>query len=195
MKFIGLTGGIGSGKSTVAQIFMDLGVAVYNSDTRAKGLMETSETLKKAIQKLLGEEAYVGQRLNKTYISNRIFNDKTLLEQLNAIVHPAVRTDFLAWAEQPKMPYVIQEAAIIFEIGSQNFYDQVILVTAPENIRIKRIMERDRLSTEESIQARMRNQWSDSKKAAIANYCIENVNLKKTKNQVLQIHHNLLNTP
>ncbi len=131
---VGLTGGIGSGKTTVAQFFMALGVPVYNSDTEAKRLMETSEELKSAIKGILGEEAYDEQRLNKTHISQLVFNDRKLLNKLNGIVHPAVRTDFSTWAEQQKAPYVIQETALIFEIGSADFYDKIILVTAPETL-------------------------------------------------------------
>lgn len=189
---VGLTGGIGSGKTTVAQFFTALGVPVYNSDTEAKRLMETSDGLKNAIKMILGEEAYQDQRLNKTYISQKIFNDSPLLNKLNKIVHPAVRTDFLAWAEQQKASYVIQEAAIIFEIGSEDFYDNIILVTAPETLRIDRIMEREPNNTPESIRARMRNQWSDSLKIDASHYIIENLDLEKTESQVLKVHRNLL---
>lgn len=189
---VGLTGGIGSGKTTVAQFFTALGIPVYNSDTEAKKLMETSHKVKNAIKRLLGEEAYQGQSLNKTYISQQVFKDRPLLDKLNGIVHPAVRTDFLAWAEQQNAPYVIQEAALIFEIGSEDFYDMIILVTAPETIRIDRIMERDPDSTSENIKARMRNQWSDSQKTDASDYIIENLDLEKTESQVLKVHRALL---
>lgn len=190
--FIGLTGGIGSGKTTVAQFFKALGVPVYNSDNEAKKLMETSHKVKTGIKNLLGEEAYSGQRLNKTYVSQRVFNNRPLLQKLNGIVHPAVRSHFLAWAKKQNAPYVIQEAAIIFEIGSEDFYDKIILVTAPETLRIDRIMERDPDSTPERIQARMRNQWSDSQKIALSDYIIENCDLAETESQVLQLHRSLL---
>ncbi|HET8735379.1 MAG TPA: dephospho-CoA kinase [Pricia sp.] len=192
MMFIGLTGGIGSGKTTVAQFFKALGVPVYNSDNEAKKLMETSHKVKTGIKNLLGEEAYSGQRLNKTYVSQRVFNNRPLLQKLNGIVHPAVRSHFLAWAKKQNAPYVIQEAAIIFEIGSEDFYDKIILVTAPETLRIDRIMERDPDSTPERIQARMRNQWSDSQKIALSDYIIENCDLAETESQVLQLHRSLL---
>ncbi len=192
MKYVGLTGGIGSGKTTVGKIFAQLGVPVYNSDKQAKQLMETSQELKKALKKLFGEAAYNDENLNKTFISEQVFNDKSLLEKLNALVHPAVRTHFLEWAKQQKAAYVIQEAAIIFEMGSQDFYDKIILVTAPENIRIDRILERDSQNSPATIKARMQNQWKDARKIDTSDYVIENLDLKTTELQVLEIHRALL---
>jgi len=192
MKYVGLTGGIGSGKTTVGKMFTELGVPVYNSDDQAKQLMETSKTVKKALKTLLGEAAYKDKRLNKTFISEQVFNDKSLLGKLNSIVHPAVRTHFLAWSKQQKAPYVIQEAAIIFEIGSQDFYDKTILVTAPENLRIERIMDRDPQSSPTAIKARMQNQWEDARKIDASDYVIENLDLKTTERQVLNIHRAIL---
>jgi len=192
MKYVGLTGGIGSGKTTVGRMFSELGVPVYNSDNHAKQLMETSKTVKKALKTLLGEAAYKNKRLNKTFISEQIFNDKSLLGKLNSIVHPAVRTHFLAWSKQQKAPYVIQEAAIIFEIGSQDFYDKTILVTAPENLRIERIMDRDPQSSLTAIKARMQNQWEAALKIDASDYVIENLDLKTTQRQVLNIHRAIL---
>lgn len=192
MKYVGLTGGIGSGKTTVGKMFTELGVPVYNSDDQAKQLMETSKTVKKALKTLLGEAAYKDKRLNKTFISEQVFNDKSLLGKLNSIVHPAVRTHFLAWSKQQKAPYVIQEAAIIFEIGSQDFYDKTILVRAPENLRIERIMARDPQSSPTAIKARMQNQWEDARKIDTSDYVIENLDLKTTRRQVLNIHRAIL---
>lgn len=192
MKYVGLTGGIGSGKTTVGKMFSELGVPVYNSDDQAKQLMETSKTVKKALKTLLGEAAYKNKRLNKTFISEQVFNDKSLLGKLNSIVHPAVRTHFLAWSKQQKAPYVIQEAAIIFEIGSQDFYDKTILVRAPENLRIERIMARDPQSSPTAIKARMQNQWEDARKIDTSDYVIENLDLKTTRRQVLNIHRAIL---
>ncbi|WP_373518908.1 dephospho-CoA kinase [Pricia sp.] len=192
MKYVGLTGGIGSGKTTVAKMFAELGVPVYNSDDQAKKLMETSKAVKKALKKLLGEAAYSGERLNKTFISEQVFTDKSLLGKLNSIVHPAVRTHFSAWSKLQKTAYVIQEAAIIFEVGSQDFYDKIILVTAPENLRIERIMDRDPQSSPTTIKARMQNQWEDARKIDASDYIIENLDLKTTKRQVLNIHRALV---
>ncbi len=192
MKYVGLTGGIGSGKTTVGRMFAELGVPVYNSDEQAKQLMESSTTLKKSLKTLLGEAAYRGGSLNKTFISERVFNDKPLLNTMNSIVHPAVRKHFLAWSKQQKAPYVIQEAAIIFEIGSQDFYDKIILVTAPENLRIHRVMDRNPKNSTKAIKARMRNQWADAQKIEVSDFVIENFELKSTELQVLNIHRALL---
>ncbi len=192
MKYVGLTGGIGSGKTTVGKLFAQLGVPVYNSDKHAKQLMETSPEVKKALKTLLGEAAYNGKSLNKTFISEQVFNDKSLLEKLNALVHPAVRTHFLEWSKHQKAAYVIQEAAIIFEMGSQDFYDKVILVTAPENIRIGRILERDSQNSPATIKARMQNQWKDARKIDASDFVIENLDLKTTELKVLEIHRALL---
>lgn len=189
---VGLTGGIGSGKTTVARFFEELGVPVYYSDVEAKVLMNTSQEVKKEVKSLFGPKAYSNQRLNKTFISEQVFNDTSLLKKLNEIVHPVVRRDFLGWAKEQKAHYVIQEAAIIFETGSVGFYDKIILVTAPKTVRIDRIRERDQNSTEESIKARMRNQWNDSRKIDASDFIIENLDLEKTKSEVLKVHRALL---
>ncbi|MEM7382674.1 MAG: dephospho-CoA kinase, partial [Bacteroidota bacterium] len=157
MIIVGLTGGIGSGKTTVSNIFRSWGVPVYDSDKEARILMETSEEVVEAVKELFGSHAYRGKKLNKNYIAERVFNDKELLRQLNEIVHPAVKKHFLSWAESQNADYVIQEAAILFENGSYVNYDMMILVTAPKKERIQRIMARDG-STEDQILARMRNQ-------------------------------------
>ncbi|CAM3488719.1 dephospho-CoA kinase [Zobellia roscoffensis] len=190
---VGLTGGIGSGKTTVAKMFQELGVPCYNSDEQAKYLMQKSPQLIREIKGLLGDEAYVSGELDRAYISQQVFNNKELLEKLNAIVHPAVRRDFVNWANQQKSDYVIQEAAIIFEIGSQDFYDCIVLVTAPKEIRIDRVMKRDASSTAESIETRMKNQWDDTKKIEASNYVIQNDNIEQTKVQVLDVHRDILN--
>lgn len=193
-KFVGLTGGIGSGKTTVGQMFSQLGVPIFNSDTEAKDLMETSIDVINALKDLLGEGAYRKERLNKTYISEQIFSNKFLLDKINAIVHPAVREHFLRWSQSQNTVYVIQEAAIIFEIGSQDFYAKTILVTAPENTRIKRIKKRNVGTSSQAIKARMQNQWNDSEKIELADFIIENIDLKKTETEVLKVHTTLLNS-
>ncbi len=188
---VGLTGGIGSGKSTVAHFFRQLLVPVYDSDLEAKLLMTESEEVRLALKKLFGHEAYRGKALNKTFISDLVFRDKDKLEQLNQIVHPAVRKHFEQWAEQQKAPYVIQETALIFENGTQDHYDSIILVTAPKHTRIQRVMERDGV-TESQVQARIRNQLPDGDKTVLADYLIENIDLTKTKETVDRIHEQLL---
>jgi len=192
MRYVGLTGGIGSGKTTVARLFTELGVPVYNSDNRAKELMESSPQVKKALKALFGNQAYTGEGLNKAFISEQVFNDESLLKKLNSIVHPAVRKDFLAWTEIQDTEYVIQEAAIIFEIGTADFYDQIILVIAPENIRKERVLKRNPETSLASIEARMQNQWKDERKIDVSDYVIQNLDLKDTEQQVLDIHRDLL---
>lgn len=191
MRIVGLTGGIGSGKTTVAKLFMELGIPVYNSDSRAKELMSKSEALKNAIRELLGEDSYKNESLNKKYIADKVFTNKNLLQKLNEIVHPAVKKDFIAWAGKKKTPYVIQEAAILFENGSYKNFDRIILVKAPKLERLERIIKRDKRSKEE-ILMRMENQWKDSEKIPLSDFVIENINLEKTKLQVQKIHDQLL---
>ena len=188
---VGLTGGIGSGKTTVAGYFQELGVPVYNSDQRARELMEGDKALRSAISGLLGEEAYGEAGLDRGYIASRVFKDKALLQQLNHLVHPAVRRDFRNWAKQQKAPYVLQEAAILFENGAYKEFDRMILVTAPRELRIRRVMERDAVPRE-SVVARMANQWETSKKIPLADYVIENTDLENTRLQVGRIHDELV---
>ncbi len=191
MITVGLTGGIGSGKSTVASFFVELGVPVYNSDQEARRLMKTSKKIKKAIKSLLGKNAYNGKKLNKTYISAKIFKDRNLLHELNAIVHPAVKKDFLKWKTKQKAPYVIQETALIFENKSQDLYDQIILVVAPENERLQRIIARDGITTEQ-VQDRFNNQLSDELKSPLADHIIQNITLSETKKKVQQVNKAIL---
>ena len=191
MMVIGLTGGIGSGKTTVANMFIKLGVAVYNSDKEAKRLMKSSKKLKKAIVELLGKSAYKGKKLNKEYISDKIFNDKTLLESLNEIVHPAVRKHFLKWTKKRDALYVIQETAIIFENNTQDNYDKIILVTAPESVRIQRVAERDGLA-KDIVHIRVANQMKYEEKQRLSHYIIENTVIKKTEAKVKEVHNQLV---
>lgn len=188
---VGLTGGIGSGKSTVAQMFRDLGVPVYDSDKEAKSLMVNSPKLKSAIIDLLGDNAYTGKTLNRTYISELVFKDAGLLQKLNKIVHPAVRQHFLKWANEQSAPYVIQETALIFENGVQDNYSATILVTAPLEMRLKRVMERDGVS-KQVVLDRMTNQMDDNQKIDLAQFCIENIDLEATKEKVRRLHAKLL---
>ncbi|NER11071.1 dephospho-CoA kinase [Muriicola jejuensis] len=187
MKKVGLTGGIGSGKTTVARMFQDLGVPVYNSDAEARRLMNQDVALKEQIIGLLGKEAYREGELDRPFVAGKVFGDKKLLKSLNSIVHPAVRSDFKAWAARQDTPYVLQEAAILFENGSGADFDHMILVTAPKKVRIRRIIDRDGHS-ETAIVERMKHQWPEKRKKALADFVIENTDLQKTRNQVLRIH-------
>ena len=190
---VGLTGGIGSGKSTVAKMFKKLGVPVYNSDKKAKKLMKSSKKLRAAIKALLGDDAYDGKKLNKAYIAGKIFQDKSLLNKLNGIVHPLIREDFISWAKKQEAPYVIQEAAIIFENGLHEFYDKIILVTAPEKVRLKRVLERNGGASKADILARMGNQWQDARKIELSDHVIDNLILEDTILKVKEVHRLLLN--
>lgn len=192
MMIVGLTGGIGSGKTTVAQLFEELGVPVYNSDIEAKKLMNSSKKLRKAIKSLFGKKAYKKKKLNRALLAEKVFSDKKLLKALNSLVHPAVRKHFNSWAKEQKAPYVIQEAAIIFEQGNQDYYDKIILVTAPQEDRIRRILKRDENQDRLKIQKRIANQWPDDEKIDLSDYVIENIDLKKTQIMAKEVHKALL---
>ncbi|MEP3836661.1 MAG: dephospho-CoA kinase [Algibacter sp.] len=191
MIVVGLTGGIGSGKTTVAKEFSKLGIPVYIADNEAKALMRRSKVIKRKLKALFGEDAYLKGELNKPFIANIIFNDKSYLQKMNAIVHPKVAKHFEKWALKQTAPYVIKEVAILFENGGNKACDFVITVTAPKKIRIERLLKRDDTS-EEKIEAIMKNQWTDEEKVKHSHFVIENTNLDNTVNQVLKIHKKLL---
>ena len=193
-KIIGLTGGIGSGKSKVALRFLALGIPCYIADDRAKDLMNASAHLKEAVCKVFGSESYLDGVLNRPYIANLVFKDASALAQLNALVHPAVAQDFIEWVAVQEAPYVIKEAAILFENGGSKLCDSVILITAPEALRLKRLLERDN-STVEAIQDRMSKQWSDDRKIPLADYHIENMEWDDTVLKIDSIHQELIQTP
>ena len=188
---VGLTGGIGSGKSTVAAMFKELDVPVYNSDDRAKYLMNTSIEIKEKLIALLSDKAYENGQLNRPFIAEKVFNDSELLANLNGIVHPVVRQDFLDWVKEQDACYVIQETALLFENNSQNLYDRIIVVTAPKELRISRVLDRDN-STREQVLARINNQLDDEIKIKSSNFVIENIDLERTSSIVLQVHASIL---
>jgi dephospho-CoA kinase len=140
---------------------------------------------------LLGEETYTDEGPDRALIARRVFGNKELLEGLNSIIHPAVREDLARWLEQQQAPYIIQEAAILFENGSYENFDKMILVTAPREARIKRIMERDK-SDRASIESRMAHQWEDERKIALTDYVIDNLSLESTRSEVKRIHRQLM---
>lgn len=190
-KLVGLTGGIGSGKTTVAKYFEELGVPVYIADSEAKALMNRSKVIRRKLIALFGNEAYVENTLNRPFIAQQIFNDKKLLNAMNAIVHPKVASHFKRWVNKQDSPYVISEAAILFENGSYKKYDFIITVTAPENIRLQRVIKRDN-SNKQKVEAIMANQWSDQEKIKRSDFVIENIDLEQTKIQVRKIHKKIL---
>lgn len=191
MKIVALTGGIGSGKSTVAKMFKAWDVPVYNSDKQAKRLLNNSKKLRKRIISLLGDEAYKDKKLNKSFVASQIFENKKLLQKMNNIVHPAVRKHFLKWVKKQEAHYVIQETAIVFENGSQHNYDVIILVTAPQDVRVQRVIERDG-TKEKQVLARMKNQWNDEEKIPLSDFVIHNTDLEKTADKVSEINMALL---
>ena len=191
MIIVGLTGGIGSGKTTVAKMFNELGVPVYIADLEAKKLMNTSKVIKRKLLQLFGDEAYVDGKLNRPFLANKIYSDKELLIKMNAIVHPKVKAHFIKWKKKQDFEYIIKETAILFENNSYQDCNFVITVTASEEDRIQRVISRDN-SSSEKVKAIMNNQWSDEEKVKLSNFVIENANLSKTENQVRIIHQKIL---
>ena len=187
MLVVGLTGGIGSGKTTVASMFKQQGVPVYIADIEAKNLTNKSKIIHRKLTALLGDKTYKNGTLNKKFVAKKIFSNPELLAQANAIIHPKVAQHFKRWLKKQKGAYVIKEAAILFESGSYKNCDKIILVTAPKEERIKRVMQRDNSSRDEVLE-RMKNQWDDKIKQKLADFIIENVNLKSTQEKVLEIH-------
>lgn len=190
---IGLTGGIGSGKSTVAKLFETMGCAIYNSDDRAKELY-FKPVIKKAVIDLLGSESYVNETtLNRDYISKKVFSDTNLLQQLNAIIHPAVKEDFVQFQSKfPLNTIIIKESALLFETGIYKDLNYNILVTAPIDLKIERVMQRNSFSKTE-IEQRMKAQWSDEQKSPLANTIISNDNQTALMPQVISIIETLKN--
>ncbi|MBL4653870.1 MAG: dephospho-CoA kinase [Flavobacteriales bacterium] len=194
MKKIGLTGGIGSGKSTIAKIFQTLGVPVYDSDKEAKKLINEDEQLKQSLILLFGEEAYSNGEYSRKFVSQLVFKNKEKLAELNAIVHPAVRKHFDNWCDEQNKKgerYTIKEAAILFESGANEGLDKVITVNAQEEIRIKRVMLRDNISKIQ-IENRINNQLTDEERSSKADYLIDNSGGELLMPKVLEVHQNIL---
>ncbi len=186
-KIIGLTGGIGSGKTIVAKFIEEFGFPVYYSDNRAKVIVNENEELKQQIINLLGEDTYEDGLYNKKFVSEKIFNNSELLNRLNGIIHPAVKKDFEDWASQQKKYLVFKETALLFELKLNLQCYKSLLVTAEDNIRIKRVMDRDH-KTYREVEAIMRNQMPEKNKIKLANYIIyNNTNLLDLKEKVEKI--------
>jgi dephospho-CoA kinase len=191
MLKIGLTGGIGSGKSTVARIFAVLGIPVYDADKAARRLMTESEPLKFAITGAFGKEAYRDGGLNREYLASLVFNNDENIRILNALVHPATIIDAENWMQLQHAPYVIKEAALIFESGSEKNLDHVIGVSSPQALRIQRAIARDN-STAEEVQARMTRQMDEAAKMRLCDYVIVNDEQQMLVPQVLALHQKFL---
>ena len=190
MYKVGLTGGIGSGKSKVAEFLRDREVAIYDSDSRAKELMISNEALREALIAEFGQECYTADGINRAWLAQRVFNNEAELARLNAIVHPAVMRDFAAWAEAQEGNYVVLESAILLEAGLESHVDVVVAVMAPKELRLERAMLRDGASREQ-IEERMRNQMSDEERTDRAKYAIVNIDLEELEEDVEQLHRRL----
>ncbi|MFI5133780.1 MAG: dephospho-CoA kinase [Chitinophagales bacterium] len=188
---VGLTGGIGSGKSTVVQLFEVLGISVYYADDAAKQLMNADASLKTAIRKNFGEETYKNDELDSQYLASIVFNDPGKLELLNSLVHPVTISDAEQWIKKQKTPYIIKEAALLFESGAAEQLDYVIGVYAPEDLRIKRAMDRDGVSREE-VMKRLSRQMDEETKMKRCDFIIANDEQQLIIPQVLELHNKLL---
>lgn len=189
---VGLTGGIGSGKTTIAKMFHELGVSIYIADIEAKKLMHSSKEIKEELMDTFGKKTYINGKLNRSYLSNIVFNQPEELKKINAIVHPRVGQHFKDWyAARSSEKYIIKEVAILFENGSYKQCDKIITVVAPLETRFERLLQRDK-TTRAAIQSRMDNQWSDADKIALSDYVIHNEDLEDAKAQVAKIHEEIM---
>jgi len=192
MYTVGLTGGIGSGKSLVAQIFSHLGIPVFNADTEAGKILEEDLHIQHQLAEWFGPDIYIDGRPDRPKLARIIFNNAKMLSRVNELIHPRVLDRFLKWcSENQHKPYVIHEAAILFESGFYKHMNTTILVTAPERIRISRVKQRDK-TTEKSIRQRMQNQWTDEQKSPLAGYIIQNDGEFPLLPRILEIHNKLI---
>jgi dephospho-CoA kinase len=191
-KIIGLTGGIGSGKTMVAEYFISLGIPVYIADEEAKKLM-TSDDIINALSNEFGKDILENGIINREKLAQLVFNNPKKLQKLNSIVHPIVKIHFDNWVEKHKnYPFVVKEAAILFESGSYKYCDTIITVTSPLKIRLQRVMKRDK-TDRESVLKRIENQWTDEQRITKSNYVIHNLSVESTKKQVDEILKKLKN--
>jgi len=190
MIIVGLTGGIGAGKTYVANEFQKLNIPVYNSDIRAKELMISDKFIKENLIKKFGEDVFVNKSLNKKLIADKIFNNTDLKTWIDNLVHPFVRKDFLQWVSNQKTFMVIKEAAILIESSAYKDCDKIIVVTAPLDIKISRVIKRDG-ATEQDVMQRIKNQMQDDERLKYADYVIENYGLASVTKQVVDIYYKL----
>lgn len=191
MVVVGLTGGIGSGKTTILECFKALGVPVYIADVEAKALMNRSKVIKRKLIDLFGKDAYKNNELNRPYLSSKIFSNKELLAKMNAIVHPKVASHFKRWLKKQDSNYVIKEAAIIFENNLESQYNYIITVIADEDLRIQRVMKRDDASNQK-VKSIIKNQLSDAEKVKKSDFVITNNDLLEAKKQAINVHEKIL---
>lgn len=192
MKQIGITGGIGAGKSLVCKVFRTLGIPIYEADLRARWLMENDALLHEQIIAHFGQESYTEKGLNRPYIAQKVFHDKGQASLLDSIVHPAVGKDYQAWANTQHAPYLLNEAALLFEAGRYKTLDKVITVFAPIPVRIARVRKRDPQRTESEIQGIIQKQWADEQKMALSDFVIHNDEVQPLLPQILKVHEELI---
>jgi dephospho-CoA kinase len=190
---IGITGGIGSGKSLVSRIFNLLGVPVYDADSRAKSIMTTDGILVSQIKKEFGVLSFGADGgVNREYLAEHVFNNAEKLKLLNSLVHPRVGEDFNRWVKEQKSAYVLKEAALLFESGSNAALDKIIVVSAPEKLRINRVLQRDKHRTEQQVRDIIHNQLKEEEKLKLADYIIVNDESKLLIPQALELHKQFL---
>lgn len=192
MKIIGLTGGIGSGKSSVLEIFKKIGISTYNADESAKKLISSDKKIIYSIKQLFGEDIYDKNELNSKLVSKIVFNDKEKLKSLNSIIHPAVAIDFDNFCFKHRdETYIVKEAAIIFETKTENLFNKIIYVKAPKEIRVDRVMQRDNLSRDDVLN-RIQNQINETSIIDKCDFIIDNINFSELEEKVIEIHNALI---
>lgn len=191
MKIVGLTGGIGSGKSKALTFFKNKGIPCYQADLAGHKVLNENPEVKAKVQAYFGSEIYTSKGLDRKALGKQVFNNQEVLQFLNEIVHPAVRLDFQNFIEEQQAPFIVSEVAILFENGGEKRYDKIILLTAPEALRIERVMARDGVS-ETEVRQRMQKQWTDAQKIPLADYVIDNTDWTTTENELERVYKELL---
>ncbi|UII22391.1 dephospho-CoA kinase [Fulvivirga ligni] len=190
---VGVTGGIGSGKSMVCEVFASIGAPTYDADKRGKWLTDNHAEIVEEVSSLFGEDAYKNGQLDRPFIAKIVFNAPEKLQQLNQIIHPRVKDDYLEWVSYQDYPYVIKEAAIMFESGSNKSLDKVITVYAAEDIRIKRVQQRDPFRSVNEIKTIIKKQLPEEERQALSDYVIVNDDSELLLPQVLKLHYQFAN--
>jgi dephospho-CoA kinase len=188
---LGVTGGIGSGKTSVCRVFNALGIPVFSADPEAKRIMDNDEGIRQRINSIAGKNLYVSGNLDRVELAALIFNNQTLLEKVNSLVHPIVLDNFKKWEKEQTAPYIIMEAAILFESGASELVDKIAVVVAPTEERIKRVIHRNRLSREQVLE-RMHNQIDDETRIKLSDYVIYNAENDMIIPAILKIHEEIL---
>jgi len=191
MKKVAVTGGIGTGKTTVSKLFEKIGIPVFNSDEIAKELMHNDKQLQAEIIKAFGDESYINNELNRAYLSDVVFNDEALLDKINSIVHPYVAKEFNQWLLNQKSDYILYESAIIFENNSEDIFDKIICIIAPEEDVISRVMKRNNFSRNKVISI-INNQLPDQIKRKKSDYIVENINKSDLTEKIMEIHNMII---